>query len=126
MYVNRLLQYVVETAGKHENGAVVQATLKDVDARLWALNKLASKGVHANVTACEVVTCVVQTYRLVADLLRIRERAASLADQQPAHGRRCRCRPLTGVPSIRTCRNPCAKAYVLSPPPVHVLPIRAV
>lgn len=77
MFVNRLLQYVVETVGKHENGAVVQAALEDVAARLDALNALASKGVHADVTAYEVDTCVVQTYLVVADVLRIRERAAS-------------------------------------------------
>lgn len=78
-FVNRLLQYVIETVGTHENGAVVQATLKDVDARLRALNELASKGVHARVTTYEVDTCVVQTYLVVADVLRIRERAASAA-----------------------------------------------
>lgn len=77
MFVNRLLQYVVETVGKHENGAVVQAALEDVAARLDALNALASKGVHADVTNYEVDTCVVQTYLVVADVLRIRERAAS-------------------------------------------------
>lgn len=77
MFVNRLLQYVAETVGKHENGAVVQATLGDVDERLRALNELASKGVHADVTSYEVDTCVVQTYLVVADVLRIRERAAS-------------------------------------------------
>jgi hypothetical protein len=75
-FVNRLLQYVTETVGKHENGAVVQATLKDVDTRLSALNDLASKGVHAYATTYEVDTCVVQTYLVVADVLRIRERAA--------------------------------------------------
>ncbi len=74
-FVNRLLQYVNETVGKHENGAVVQATLMDIDARLSALNELASKGVHADVTTYEVDTCVVQTYLVVADVLRIRERA---------------------------------------------------
>lgn len=80
MFVNRLLQYVVETLGKHENGAVVQAALEDVAARLDALNALASKGVHADVTTYEVDTCVVQTYLVVADVLRIRERAASADD----------------------------------------------
>lgn len=74
-FINRLLQYVVETVGKHENGAVVQAVLKDVAGRLDALNALASKGVHADVTTYEVDTCVVQTYLVVADVLRIRERA---------------------------------------------------
>lgn len=74
-FVNRLVQYVAETVGKHENGAVVQAALEDVSARLDALNALASKGVHAEVTTYEVDTCVVQTYLVVADVLRIRERA---------------------------------------------------
>ncbi len=55
----------------------MQAALKDVYVRLRALNNLASKGVHGNVTTYEVDTCVVQTYLVVADLLRIRERAAS-------------------------------------------------
>lgn len=76
-FINRLLQYVAETVGRHENGAVVQATLKDADARLRALNELASKGVHADVTAYEVDTCVVQTYLVIADVLRIRERASN-------------------------------------------------
>lgn len=74
-FVNRLVQYVAETVGKHENGAVVQASLEDVGARLGALNDLASKGVHAEVTTYEVDTCVVQTYLVVADVLRIRERS---------------------------------------------------
>lgn len=75
-FVNRLLQYVGETIGMHESGAVVQATLMDVDARLSALNALASKGVHADVSTYEVDTCVVQTYLVVADLLRMRERTS--------------------------------------------------
>ncbi len=79
-YVNRLLQYVSEMVGKHENGAVVQATLSDVDARLSTLNDLASKGVHADATTYEVDTCVVQTYLVVADVLRIRERATIAED----------------------------------------------
>ena len=79
-FVNRLLQYVGDTMGKHENGAVVQAALEDVAARLDALNALASKGVHADVTTYEVDTCVVQTYLVVADVLRIRERAAPVDD----------------------------------------------
>lgn len=77
-FVNRLLQFVSEKVGKHENGAAVQAALKDVGMRLTALNDLASKGIHAEVTTYEVDTCVVQTYLVVADLLRIRERADRL------------------------------------------------
>lgn len=76
-FVNRIIQFVTEKIGKHENGAAVQAALEDVGARLIALNDLASKGVHAEVTTYEVDTCVVQTYLVVADVLRIRERADS-------------------------------------------------
>jgi hypothetical protein len=60
--------------GKHENGGVDQATLEHLGARLHALNELASKGVHGEVEAYEVDTCVVQTYLVIADLLGIRER----------------------------------------------------
>lgn len=74
-FVNRLLQYIAETVGKHENGGGIQATLEDLGARLHALNELASKGVHADVKAYEVDTCVVQTYLVIADVLGIRERA---------------------------------------------------
>lgn len=75
-FVNRLVQFVAEAIGKHENGAVVQAAVEDVGERLTALNELASKGVHTKVMNYEVDTCVVQTYLVVADVLRIRERAA--------------------------------------------------
>lgn len=61
----------------------MQAVLEDVAARLDALNALASKGVHADVTTYEVDTCVVQTYLVVADVLRIRERAASADNLAP-------------------------------------------
>jgi hypothetical protein len=77
-FINRLLQFVSEKIGKHENGAAVQAALKDVGMRLTALNDLASKGVHDDVTTYEVDTCVVQTYLVIADVLRIRERADRL------------------------------------------------
>lgn len=73
-FMNRLLQFVSVSVGKHGNGAAVQAAIEDVDRRLKPLNNLASKGVHDDVEDYEVDTCVVQTYLVVADVLRIRER----------------------------------------------------
>ena len=55
--------------GQARERAVVQATLKDVDARLSALNELASKGVHADATTYEVETAR-PDLPLVAELLR--------------------------------------------------------
>jgi hypothetical protein len=46
-YKNRLLQYVREQISKHKNGAVLQAVITQLGARLDALDGLASKGVHA-------------------------------------------------------------------------------
>ena len=51
--------------------------MRDVDARLPALQDPASSGVHAEVTGYEVDTCVVQTYLVVADVLHILQRAAT-------------------------------------------------
>jgi len=76
-FMNRLLQFVSVSVGKHGNGAAVQAAIEDVDRRLKPLNNLASKGVHDDVEAYEVDTCVVQTYLVVADVLRIRERTVA-------------------------------------------------
>ena len=52
VFVNRLLQYVSETVGKHQNGAVVQAALKDIGARRAIKNPptQASADLHLIVT----------------------------------------------------------------------------
>jgi ribosomal protein S17E len=81
--INRLAQYVTETVGKHENGEVVQAAVDNIGQRVNALIGLSGKGVHAEIADYEVDTCVVQTYLVVADLLRIRERAAHAAVEPP-------------------------------------------
>jgi hypothetical protein len=70
-YILRLLQAVSEAVGKHGDAAVVTATLDAMGKRLASLNSLASKGVHAEVNAEEVDTCVVQTYLMVGDVLRL-------------------------------------------------------
>ncbi|MGV9947033.1 hypothetical protein [Rhodococcus aetherivorans] len=70
-YVNRLLQAVAEVLGKHGQGEVLTAVLNDYGKRLSSLNGLASKGVHDVVLADEVDTCVIQTYLLVGDVLRV-------------------------------------------------------
>jgi hypothetical protein len=71
-YLNRILQFVREEVGKHGTGEVVQAVLSGLGTRLRTLDSLASKGVHATVTADEVDACVIQTYLVVGDVLRIK------------------------------------------------------
>lgn len=81
-YILRLLQAVSEAVGSHGDAAVVTATLDALGRRLASLNSLASKGVHADVTAQEVDTCVVQTYLMVGDVLRLVS-GTSGADTEP-------------------------------------------
>ncbi|MBB5854034.1 hypothetical protein ACFQ05_12055 [Amycolatopsis umgeniensis] len=73
-YRNRLLQYVREQLGKH----VLQKTLDSLGARLKSLDSLASKGVHDNVSAAEAETCIVWTYLLAADIVRVADGSSAL------------------------------------------------
>jgi hypothetical protein len=77
-YRNRLLEYVRQTLGKHGQGEVMQRTLDSLGARLKSLDALASKGVHDEVSAAEAETCVVWTYLLAADLLRLADGTSAL------------------------------------------------
>lgn len=77
-YRNRLLQYVRDRIGKHQNGDVLQATLNDLGKRLNSLDALASKGVHADPSMAEAQTCVLQTYFLAGDLLSLAEGTSPL------------------------------------------------
>jgi hypothetical protein len=84
-YKNRLLQYVQEKLGKHKSGAVLTAVIGDLDARLKALDALASKGVHADRSLDEAHTCVLQTYLLAGDLLAIAEGTSLLLTNEQPH-----------------------------------------
>ena len=74
-YINRLIQWTSKVLGHHENADVVISNLTALGTRLDALQSLASKGVHAEVSQDEAEACVMQTYWLVGDVLRIKLRA---------------------------------------------------
>lgn len=77
-YRNRLLQYVREQIGSHAQGTVVQKTLDSLGSRLKSLDALASKGVHEDVSAAEAETCILWTYLLAGDLVRIADGTSAL------------------------------------------------
>ena len=77
-YRNRLLQYVSEQIGKHGQGNAIRQTLDSLGSRLKSLDSLASKGVHDNVSAAEAETCIVWTYLLAADIVRIADGTSAL------------------------------------------------
>lgn len=78
LYRNRLWQYVAENAAGGNARRLTQATVEEIGGRLDRIDALASQGVHGDVTAAEVDQCVVQTYLLAGDLLRLVEPVAEV------------------------------------------------
>jgi hypothetical protein len=79
-YVARLWQYVHESAGSTSAGKVVLAGIQDLGKRIDSLYELINKGVHADVPEFEANMCVIQTYLLVGDVLRIQEKISAALD----------------------------------------------
>lgn len=77
-YRNRLLQFVRAELGKHGQHDVIKATIQSLGARLTALDSLASKGVHDDVSLAEAETCIVWTYLLAGDILRVADGSSVL------------------------------------------------
>jgi hypothetical protein len=71
-FVSRLCQYVSDQGGSSSTRLLL-AQVRSLAERLDAINSLSSKGVHGEVSSAEVDQCVIQTYLVVGDLLRIGE-----------------------------------------------------
>jgi hypothetical protein len=69
--VARLWQFVSERVGRHSAGQLLQATLSDLGTRIDHVYELSCKGVHAEVSESESNQCIIQTYPLVGDILRL-------------------------------------------------------
>ena len=69
--------------GKRQRQTVVQI-VGDLYSRLNALDGLASKGVHDEVTQAEAETCVVWTYMLAGDIVCIADGTSSLLVESSA------------------------------------------
>lgn len=72
-YVNRLWIFMDDSMSGSTQSKVLRTTLQDFGARIDEVYALANKGVHADVTQAEVDTCVMQTYMLAGEILRIFE-----------------------------------------------------
>lgn len=70
-YINRLLQFASEAQMGSRSRELLTTQIKLLGERLAALNGLASKGVHADVSREEVDQCLIQTYLAAGDLLRL-------------------------------------------------------
>lgn len=70
-YRNRLIQFAKEHVESRLQGKVMADTLRSYGQRLTNLDSLASKGVHGEVSRAEAEQCVMWTFMLTTDLLRI-------------------------------------------------------
>jgi len=82
-YINRLWLFIDDHAAGSTVANSMHATLSEVGARIDRLNELANKGVHSEVTADEVEWCVVQTYILTGEVLRLHSGERSLQSAAP-------------------------------------------
>lgn len=78
-YRNRLIQFARDKIGDSQK-KVLDTTLSSLVSRLKALDSLASKGVHGEVTSAEAETCIMWTYMLASDFLRLADGESSLLD----------------------------------------------
>lgn len=76
-YISRLMQLASEAMTGSGSRSLLQAQLSDLAARLDALHAACSKGVHDDVSDFEVNQCVIQTYLLCGDMLRLQDQEAS-------------------------------------------------
>lgn len=83
-YRNRLIQFAKEKLGKRLQGKVMGDTLASYGRRITNLDSMANKGVHNDVTAAEAEQCVIWSFMLVADLLRIAD--GTSVDLAPVSG----------------------------------------
>jgi len=72
-YVNRLWMFVADSMSGSTHSKLLLATLQDFGSRIDTVYSLTNKGVHSDVAQAEVDTCVMQTYLLTGEILRIFE-----------------------------------------------------
>ena len=72
-YINRLWMFLDVTMSGNTHSDILLATLLDFGTRIDKVYAMTNKGVHADVTQAEVDTCVMQTYLMAGETLRVYE-----------------------------------------------------
>ena len=87
-YINRLWMFVADAMAGSTQSKLLLATLTDFGDRIDKVYSLTNKGVHDDVAQAEVDTCVMQTYLLAGEILRIFEDSpkGAPAESSPAGG----------------------------------------
>jgi len=83
-YISRLWQFITDKTQKTASVELIQASLNDLGNRLDRIYEFTNKGVHAEVEEFEMNQCLIQTYLLTGDLLRILDKKSAIADSSGA------------------------------------------
>jgi len=70
-YISRLWQYVADRAKESSSGDLLLTQITDLGNRIDCIYNLTNKGTHAEVSEVEVDQCIIQTYLLIGDILRL-------------------------------------------------------
>lgn len=79
-YINRLWQFISDKTHLTTSAELLMASLSDLGNRLDRIYEFTNKGVHAEVEEFEMNQCLMQTYLLVGDLLRIYDKQSTIED----------------------------------------------
>lgn len=78
-YIARLWQYVFEKSKGSTSGRLLESIVNDLGNRIDKIYELTNKGIHAEVSEFEVNQCVIQTYLITGDLLRLSEDSSAIS-----------------------------------------------
>ena len=80
-FVSRLWQFVAEKVQGRKSGDLLLVDIDDLGNRIDKINDLICKGVHAEVSPFEVNQCVIQTYLIVGDILRLYDQQSAISSE---------------------------------------------
>ncbi|MEI6141669.1 MAG: hypothetical protein WCP85_20525 [Mariniphaga sp.] len=72
-YIGRIWQYIYETIGKSTSTQMLESQLVDLGNRVDQIYKLSNKGIHTEVDLLEANQCIIQTYLIIGDILRLKK-----------------------------------------------------
>lgn len=77
-YINRLWQFIYDKIHTTTSAELLMASLEDLGHRLDRIYDFTNKGIHSDVDEFEMNQCLMQTYLLIGDLLRIFDKQSAI------------------------------------------------
>jgi len=81
-YINRLRQYLQEQIPHSSSSELLLADVELLGKKIKKLNDLTCKGAHAEIPEFEINQCVIQTYLMAGDILRISENKSAIITEK--------------------------------------------